>query len=299
MDQKYRNQVQLLLSVIPEVAKESCFALHGGTAINLFIHNMPRLSVDIDLTYTPIEDRETTLININASLDMIKQNISHYIPASNVQHNASSGKLLVSNASASIKIEVNLVARGTIEPSETMILCEKAQEDFDTFCEMRVVHTGQLYGGKICAALDRQHPRDLFDIKKLFNTTGINQDIKAGFLLSLLSTNRPAYEILNPNLLDQSETYENHFVGMATEEFSYNDFEITREQLITQITELLTETDKKFLLSFHDLGPSWDTYNFQHFPAIKWKLQNLSTLKEKNPEKFNEQINKLNDTLCS
>lgn len=297
MHQKYRNQVQLLLAVIPEVAKESCFALHGGTAINLFIHNMPRLSVDIDLTYTPIEDRTTTLSNINASLDMIKQNINRYIPASNVQHNTTSGKLLVSNASSSIKVEVNLVARGIIEASETKILCEKAQEDFDTFCEMRVVHKGQLYGGKICAALDRQHPRDLFDVKKLFNTTGLNKEIMTGFLLSLLSTNRPAYEILNPNLIEQRDTYENHFLGMATEEFTYNDFETTRNQLLKEIIELLTDTDKQFLTSFHALNPSWETYSFQEFPAVKWKLQNLRALKENNPKKFEEQQNELHQIL--
>lgn len=51
MNDKYNHQVRLLLAVLPEIAKEHCFALHGGTAINLFIRNMPRLSVDIDLTY--------------------------------------------------------------------------------------------------------------------------------------------------------------------------------------------------------------------------------------------------------
>ncbi len=46
----YRKQVELLVRTIPNVAEEKCFALKGGTAINLFIRNMPRLSVDIDLT---------------------------------------------------------------------------------------------------------------------------------------------------------------------------------------------------------------------------------------------------------
>lgn len=62
----YKKQVELLLKTLPEVAKETCFALHGGTAINLFIRNMPRLSVDIDLTYLPIEGYETSRTNINA-----------------------------------------------------------------------------------------------------------------------------------------------------------------------------------------------------------------------------------------
>ncbi|WP_273266795.1 nucleotidyl transferase AbiEii/AbiGii toxin family protein [Flexistipes sinusarabici] len=215
MDPNYREQVQLLISVIPEIAKEECFALHGGTAINLFMDNMPRLSVDIDLTYIPIEDRATSLENIKASLDNIKQHIIRYVPSSKVQHNIKSSRLIVTNASAIIKIEANQVVRGTIKPPELKILCEKAQVDFDAFCEISIVHHGQLYGGKICAALDRQHPRDLFDIKKLLSTTGITKDIKTGFLLSLLSTNRPAYEILRPNFLNQRETLEKHFTGMT------------------------------------------------------------------------------------
>lgn len=56
MEKIYKDQVKLLLDVLPLVSKGQCFALHGGTAINLFIRNMPRLSVDIDITYLPIED---------------------------------------------------------------------------------------------------------------------------------------------------------------------------------------------------------------------------------------------------
>ena len=54
--QKYKNQVRLLLRFLHSMAQEECFALHGRMAINLFMRNMPRLSVDIDQTYLPIED---------------------------------------------------------------------------------------------------------------------------------------------------------------------------------------------------------------------------------------------------
>lgn len=290
MNQGFRKQVELLLSVMPEVAKESCFALHGGTAINLFVHNMPRLSVDIDLTYIPKDDREEALAKINNALNNIKQNIIRHIADAQVQHNVPNGKLLISKKGANIKIEVNLIGRGTLLPPKIHILCDKAQEDFQSFCEMRVVHTGQLYGGKICAALDRQHPRDLFDIHKLFKSTGITPDIKTGFLLSLLSTNRPAYEILNPNLLDQHETMEKHFSGMTEENFNYNDFESTRERLVQEIKRSLTEKDKDFIVSFHTLNSSGEEYSFQDFPAVKWKLRNLHSLKEQNEHKFQEQI---------
>lgn len=64
----YRKQVQLLVRVLPLVDTEKCFALKGGTAINLFYRILPRLSVDIDLLYIPMDDRETALINIKAAL---------------------------------------------------------------------------------------------------------------------------------------------------------------------------------------------------------------------------------------
>lgn len=111
-NQIYKKQVQLLLNVLPEVAKESCFALHGGTAINLFVRNMPRLSVDIDLTYLPIEDRSTTLSNISAALVLIKHSIEKALPNTQVQHKKEIGKLIISSQGAEIKLEVNLVGRG-------------------------------------------------------------------------------------------------------------------------------------------------------------------------------------------
>ena len=71
--ESYRKQVELLLHVLPYVAEVECFALKGGTAINLFHDNMPRLSVDIDLTYIPIEDRKTALAGITAGLGQLQE----------------------------------------------------------------------------------------------------------------------------------------------------------------------------------------------------------------------------------
>src|SRR5690554_2733899 len=146
----YKKQVALLLSVLPEVTKESCFALHGGTAINLFIRDMPRLSVDIDLTYIPIEDRDTTFKSINVSLAIVKRNIERYIAHTKVVHKDETLKLQISNNEAQIKLEVNQGMRGIIGKTEKRILCKKTQEEFDVFCEVNVVPFGQLYGGKIC-----------------------------------------------------------------------------------------------------------------------------------------------------
>lgn len=295
--QNYRKQVGLLLEVLPEVANEKCFAMHGGTAINLFVRDMPRVSVDIDLTYLPIEDRATSLKDIADALERIKVSIEKRIPGACVQHRQDVGKLLISARSVDIKLEVNLVGRGTFLPPETMPLCKRAQDEFDVFCVMPIMPLGQLYGGKICAALDRQHPRDLFDIKYMLAGQGFTDDIKTGFLLCLLASDRPIHEVIRPNLQDQRQAMTNQFEGMSEDLFSYDDYESIRLQLIETIHARLTEVDKKFLLSVKNLEPDWSLYNFERFPAVQWKLQNLRKLKDSNPDKHREQYEALKDRL--
>ena len=114
MNEAYKKQVRLLLDVLPEVAKETCFAMHGGTAINLFVRDMPRLSVDIDLTYVDISERGETLDAINAALIRIKECIEALRPSIRVQHKANVCKLQLSEQGVLIKIEVNMVGRGLL-----------------------------------------------------------------------------------------------------------------------------------------------------------------------------------------
>jgi predicted nucleotidyltransferase component of viral defense system len=297
MEKIYKDQVVLLLTVLPEVAKEKCFALHGGTAINLFVRDLPRLSVDIDLTYLPIENRETSLTHIAEALERIKLNIEKVIRGVRITPRLSAGKLQISTGKVDIKIEVNLVNRGCISDPVEMILCDKAQTEFDAFCSIPVVPIGQLFGGKIVAALDRQHPRDLFDIKSLLETEGFTEKIKEGFLLCLLCSDRPINEIITPNFQDQRSALSNQFAGMTDESFHYEAYEQVRTKLVQTIHENLTEQDKEFLLSFKDTAPDWNIHDFQKFPSIQWKLQNLKKLKESNPDKHKIQIEELRRKL--
>lgn len=296
-EEDYKKQVRLLLKVIPFVARESCFALHGGTAINLFVRDMPRVSVDIDLTYIPIEDRETTLRNIASALSTIKANLQQTEPSLRVEHKIENGKLLVSNKEARIKVEVNLVGRGVIGETTKRSLCMKAQEEFDVFCAIPVVSLGQLFGGKICAALDRQHPRDLFDVKWLLENEGITDEIKKGVIYSFLGSPQPIHTLIIPNRLDQKKVMGSQFVGMTNESFGYFEYETTREKLISALHEVLTEEDKKFLVSFNNLKPDWSIYDFERFPSVQWKLLNLRKLKESDPEKHQQQLDALKAVL--
>jgi predicted nucleotidyltransferase component of viral defense system len=297
MKKIYRQQVSLLLRVLPEVAKERCFALHGGTAINLFIRNMPRLSVDIDLTYVPIQDRETSLKNIAEALQRIKANIERVVSGTRVTPRLEAGKLQVSSNGFDIKIEVNLVKRGSLKEPKDLPSCEKTQATFEAFCIMPIMPMGQLFGGKVVAALDRQHPRDLFDVKYLLETEGFTEEIKEGFLLCLLGSDRPLHEAIRPNFQDQRSAHENQFSGMTDEAFSYEEFEATRERLVQTVNDNLTQKDKEFLLGFKDVNPDWSIHDFQRFPSINWKLQNLQIMKSKNPDKHREQFEKLKEKL--
>lgn len=193
MNEAYERQVRLLLDALPEVAKETCFAMHGGTAINLFVRDMPRLSVDIDLTYVETGGRAEALDGINAGLLRLKTRIEALRPSIRVRHKADTCKLQLDESGVLIKIEVNMVCRGLLAEAEKLPLCDAAQEEFDAFCAMTMVPRAQLYGGKLCAALDRQHPRDLFDVELLLENEGLNDEIKRGLVFGLISSNRPTH----------------------------------------------------------------------------------------------------------
>lgn len=300
----YKNQVKLLLDVIPIVANESVFALHGGTAINLFVRNMPRLSVDIDLTYVAVEDDyKTGRINIENGLNRIKIAVEKSLPQIAVSKQTDEEgqlKLNLQSPNATIKVEVNPAGRGVISPVVKMSLCEKSQDDFDVFCAINVVPLGQLYGGKICAALDRQHPRDLFDVKYLLENEGFDDDIKRGFIYCLLCSGRPIHEIISPNYKDEAKmrkTMVNQFDGMTSEVFTYADYEEVRNRLVKIVNANLTAEEKKFILDFDSGNPLWNIYDFSKFPGVKWKMQNLQKFISADPKKHAEQHEELKRKL--
>jgi len=301
MNEAYKKQVALLLDILPSIAEEESFALHGGTAINLFHLDMPRLSVDIDLTYIPFSSaRDVDLENICTSLDTIKTRLKKRIPAlrfSDRQRASEELKLICSTPDATVKIEVNQINRGLIAEPCSRVLCDRAQEGFDRFCEVRTVSVGQLWGGKVNAALDRQHPRDLFDIRNVFEDIGYTDEIKNGFLFFLLCGNRPFHELLAPKRLDQRVVFDSQFSGMTDSSFSYEEFENTRERLIREVNNSLTNSDKEFLLAFADGEPVWSGVDYGIFPAIRWKLLNIKKLRDTNPHKHQEQVELLREAL--
>lgn len=304
INQSYINQADLLLQVIPHIAAEKTLALKGGTAINIFLRNMPRLSVDIDLTYLSFDNKETALTNISDSLGRIRERIINSIPGTTVNNLTFEGndvKLFVQSEKAQIKVEVNTITRGHLHPARLLQVNEKVQDRFKKFAAIQIVSNAELYGGKICAALDRQHPRDLFDVYLLFQESGFNEDVKNGFIEALVSHMRTMHEVLQPHLLDQRSAFEKQFQGMSDIAFTYEDFEATREKLVKAVNSSLSETDRSFLLSFKRGNPDWNLFpipRLNEMPAVQWKLMNLQKLMKSNPEKHKELLVKL-ETLLS
>lgn len=258
IDPTYHAQVALLLRILPEVAKEKAFALKGGTAINLFVRDMPRFSVDIDLTYVPLNDRATALHEISEALHRLKARLDQTLPGISTRVVTQSGgqeaKLTTNLDAASVMIEVNTVIRGNVWPLRELTLAPSAQKEFNTFVAAPVISDAELYGGKLCAALDRQHPRDLFDVQQLLDNGGITDDIRQGFLVSLMGHTRPMNELLKPKLKDQRETLERQFRGMTIAPYTYSDFETTRDRLIREIHQNLQDSERELLLSLKQIG---------------------------------------------
>ncbi|WP_413737540.1 nucleotidyl transferase AbiEii/AbiGii toxin family protein [Sodalis sp. RH21] len=294
----YYKQVALLISALPVVAKERCFALKGGTAINLFVRDFPRLSVDIDLAYIPLENRELALPNVRAALTRIATGLEREAGASAVlqTNNPDEMRIVVTSRDAQIKIEVSPVARGTLYPPEDRDTVEAVQDEFG-FASIQVVSLADLYGGKLCAALDRQHPRDFYDVKMLLETQGIDRLIFNGFITYLLSHPRPLSEVINPRWKDISAIYNQEFSGMTFDDVSLEELIAVPEQMLAGLQAQFTQQDFDFLMSFKRGRPDWSLApdsQIQHLPAVKWKLHNIGRMAE---SKRTEALDKLEKVL--
>ena len=301
-DVQYERQTELLLRLLPALEEHPCFALKGGTAINLFVRDMPRVSVDIDLTYLPIKPRTETLEEISESLHAFACSSLGRIPNANVHEHHSQGYLIRATCEtpeATIKIEPNTVLRGTIYPSVVLDLAETARQRFGLYARVRTLSTADLYGGKLCAALDRQHPRDLFDVKLLLEEEGITPEIRRAFVIYLASHNRPMHELLSPNLKDISAAFETQFVGMTEEPVDIVDLVEIQRRLPEELVSQLDEDERSFLLSMKRAEPEWTRLGIDHLeqlPALQWKLQNIQKM---GPAKRREMLELLERTLAN
>ncbi len=284
---QYFKQVQLLIRVLPLVTEEACFAVKGGTAINLFVRDLPRLSVDIDLVYVPIEERELSLSMMDAALGRMSARIESMIAGIQVTHSRMHGtgvvsKLMLDLYGVRVKVEVNPVLRGLVHAPELLPVQARVEEQFG-FAEARIASFTDLYGGKICAALDRQHPRDLFDVGDLLRHEGLTPELINVFLVYVISHPRPIAELLQPNFKELSVVYMREFAGMTTEPCELDALIEIRRNLVEGLGKRLSQSHKDFLRSFKFGEPQWDLLGLSDvpgLPAVQWKLQNIRNMQE-------------------
>ena len=282
---QYRKQAELLVRILPFVSQEKCFALKGGTAINLFVRDLPRLSVDIDLTYVPVQPREDSLAAIDAAMKRIAETAGSGSPAENIvagTPNAEGAvtKLFARGGGVQIKIEVTPVLRGCVFEPETRSVSAKVEDNFG-YAETQLVSFADLYGGKIVAALDRQHPRDLFDIRDLLASEGIDDDLRRAFIAYLLSHDRPMHEVVGTTRKDISQEYERGFAGMTETPVTLDELLDARETLIQNIFGNMPDDHRRLLISFERGEPDWSLLGMDHIPylpAIRWRQLNLDKL---------------------
>jgi len=290
----YLAQVRLLMRLLPVVSTESAFALKGGTAINLFHRDMPRLSVDIDLAYLPIEDRATSLKAIDAAFDRLTGQINRF-PGIGAQRISGGGagdtRILANAGGVTVKIETSPVMRGAVGKPRLM-RTNDAVEDAFGFVETNVLSFEDLYAGKLHAALDRQHPRDLFDVKLLYENEGLTDDLVRAFLVYAACSNRPTHELLAPNEKDITEDFAREFAGMTVEPLDLNDLVSVRGRLISDIEARLIGKAAEFLIGLQAGEPDFTLIGLPQaadLPAIRWKILNLNKLMTDNPEKHKNQ----------
>lgn len=297
----YTEQVRLLVALLPSVAKQSCFALKGGTAINLFVRDMPRLSVDIDLAYLPVEDRDTSMAAIDLSLGAIAADIEQHIPRTVIQASVLKGtgkhfKLLVQQGEIGVKIEVTPVLRGSVFEPKARQLSARAADAFG-YARMAVLSFADLYAGKICAALDRQHPRDLYDVYWLLQQEGVDEQLKNAFLVYLMGHNRPMAELLAPQVQDIATPFHTELAGMVAVSVELDQLRKTLPELVRVIHMAMTDEDKRFLLALKRGDQDWRDFvlpEVARLPAIQWKMLNLARMQ---PAKRRQAADKLETIL--
>ncbi|HEX4854051.1 nucleotidyl transferase AbiEii/AbiGii toxin family protein [Arenimonas sp.] len=283
MDRRYADRVALLVAVLPQLAREPDFALKGGTAINLFEHDLPRLSVDIDLGWlrTQSFDEDATLIRdaLGRLADTLaKPPLKLDVALSRPAGAGTLHRIVASRRGAQVQIETSPVMRGTVHPTRTMLLQPSIERQYG-FASTQVFHFADLYAGKMAAALSRQHPRDLFDVRVLLGTHGISDELWRTFLVYLTASPKPAVELLDPAIpVDFDRVFTSQFEGMTREAVKPGDLLEARIRFLREIRRRLDGSSCEFLLSVEQERADFTLIGLPQaaaLPGIRWKLRNL------------------------
>jgi hypothetical protein len=247
------------------------------------------------------EPRETALKKCSEALGRIAAAIKKVIPGTRIQESRAREperiiRLIVSTGPTRIKIEPNEVIRGSVFPSEERELSRRAEDLFELSVSARALSLADLYGGKLRAALDRQHPRDLFDVKLLLQNEGITDEIRKAFVVYLASHDRPMHELLDPTPKNIRGIYENEFAGMTVDPVSYKDLIAARDTLIETLRKELTSGEREFFVSLKAGQPKWNSIGIEgveKLPAVQWKLMNIKKISSKKQKELLEKLRRV------
>jgi predicted nucleotidyltransferase component of viral defense system len=298
VEKVYLEQARLLLRLLPLIDRHQDLALKGGTAINFFVRDLPRLSVDIDLTYLPVTSRESALSAVGTMLDDLATDANRLLPGLKISvmkspEDGNARMLILRLGGVSVKIEPSIVLRGSVFEVERRTLTTGARSIFELSLEVQILSFADLYGGKICAALDRQHPRDLFDVKLLLDVEGFTEDVRKAFIVYLISHGRPMADLLDPRFQDLAEMFNKEFAGMSFVDISIEDLIKSRKRLVNKIRAELTDSERRFIFSVKEGNPDWQLLGIsgiEGLPAVRWKLFNISRMA---PQKHKKALDKL------
>ena len=254
MDQNpnFIRQVNLIVRLLPVIAANNRFGLKGGTAINLFLQEMPRLSVDIDLVFLPRLQRDSAISEIRRQLNEICLSARETIPqleTPNIyRRRGGTIKQLIRVGDCDVRIEVSTITRETVWPCQIRRVSRSVEDHFG-YAEANVASFYDAYAGKICAALDRQHVRDLFDIRQLLLCNGIGRNLFKTFLVYLISSNRPIADLIDPKMKEISLPQMDDLNEMIVGSVSSDDLRDSRAELVNTLHSSLTSRDREFLIS--------------------------------------------------
>jgi len=238
-------------------------------------------------------------VEIDAAMKRIKTSALTDLRGARVTENVHDGavlRLLVMAEGTQVKIEVSPVLRGVVHESFIAPVTEAVEEVFG-FAETNVVSFEDLFAGKLVAALDRQHPRDLFDVRGLLTHEGLSDELREAFIIYLLSHNRPMGKVLSGRVKDLANEYRNGFEGMTEEVIAIEELIKTQHEMIETLIGGMPDHHRAFLIGFELGEPDWSLLRISHvaeLPAIRWRQRNLDKL---NPDQRSDLVELLRASL--